>query len=225
MSSRISTVSSHLMLLHVKKVSEELALIIKLWKSPRLTCQVLGHGEQSHNCVGTPTLEQSQQNTSSPYQQAEHRCSWEVSHSHHLEISSKYSTVKWQVSATKKNGYSTTVLDNYRELPKIHLLQPCYMELKIPSWNSNKYRNLSVMDSAIPSPKRAGGSLSSEDWKVHTDFWPQQLFYMWLYNSSSPLWSCWISHWDSQMEYLLMPSYTRGRMTHFSSPSSPYTLP
>jgi len=133
MSSKISTVSSHHVLLPMEKVSEELALILKLWKSPRLTCQVLGHGEQSHNCVGTPTLEQSQQNTSLPYQQEGHRCSWEVLHSHLLEVSSKYGTVKWQVSATKKNGYSTIVLDNHGEFPNICLFQPCYTESKIVS--------------------------------------------------------------------------------------------
>lgn len=33
-----------------------------------------------------------------------------------------------------------------------------------------------AMDLAMPSHRRAGGSLSSEDWKVHADFWLQQFF-------------------------------------------------
>lgn len=60
-------------LLPTEKAPEGLALF--LLKGQKLTYQVLGHGEQSHNCVDTPGPEQSQQNTSLPYQQVGHQCS------------------------------------------------------------------------------------------------------------------------------------------------------
>lgn len=73
MLSKINAVSSPHILLATEKAPEGLALFPL--RAQRLTYQVLGHGEQSHNCVGTPVPEQSQQNTSSPYQRVEHQCS------------------------------------------------------------------------------------------------------------------------------------------------------
>lgn len=72
---KINAVSRPHVLLPTEEAPEGWALFPL--RGQRLTCQAWGHGEQSHNCVGTPVPEQSQQNTSSPYQRVGHQCSWE----------------------------------------------------------------------------------------------------------------------------------------------------
>lgn len=65
-------------------------------------------------------------------------------------------------------------------------------------------------------PQGSGGV--SFQWGLGSSCWflTPAVFHTWIYVSSAPPQSCCISHGDSQMEYLLTPNCTRGRMTHFS---------